>query len=489
MISAQAKAVIESFLAVHSDAEAAAPEANAYEFQSSSVIVMLEKLTAKFKDQLLALEKEEMNSKNNFQVLKQKLTDDIGADEAAVDAKNGAKAGRLEDAATAKADKEATETAKAEDEKVLSDTNAECAARSDEFEKNQRVRADEIVAIEKAVEILSSSAVKGNAEKYLPAASLAQIRSATSLAMLRSHTDSDAARKVVEFLQARAQKLGSRYLSMIATRMEEDPFAKVKTMIKDLIVKLMEEANSEADKHAYCETELATNKLTRDNKAAEVEDLSAKSDALTAETTQLAEKVQQLSDEIAEIKGQQAEATKVRGEEKATNAQTVADAKEAQVAVSRATEVLKEFYSTVDEALIQEPYKGMMAESGGILGMLEVVLSDFARLESETSAAEDQAASAYAKFMDESNESVAVKDTTMKHNDNRRQQAEENNRKVKKELKLTQEELDAAMDYYGKLKADCIDTGLSYADRVKAREEELQSLKEALAMLDEQNLA
>merc|ERR1719197_1749687 len=132
---------------------------------------------------------------------------------------------------------------------------------------------------------------------------------------------------------------------------------------------------------------------------------------------------------------------------------------------------------------------GMMAESGGILGMLEVVLSDFARLESETSAAEDQAASAYGKFMDESNESVAVKDTTIKHNDNRRQQAEENNRKVKKELKLTQEELDAAMDYHAKLKADCIDTGLSYAERVKAREEELQSLKEALAMLDEQNLA
>merc|ERR1719440_1701710 len=131
----------------------------------------------------------------------------------------------------------------------------------------------------------------------------------------------------------------------------------------------------------------------------------------------------------------------------------------------------------------------MMAESGGIMGMLEVVLSDFARLEAETSAAEDQAASAYQKFMDESNEAVAVKDTTMKHNDNRRQQADENNRKIKKELELTQEELDAAVDYYGKLKADCIDTGLSYADRVKAREEEIQSLKEALVMLDEQNLA
>merc|ERR1719261_1622407 len=275
MVSARARAVINSFLALHSESEseASAPEANAYEFQSSSVIIMLEKLRAKFKEQLLALEKEEMNSKANFQVLKQKLTDDIGADKAAVEAKNSAKAGRLEDAATAKADKEATEMTKAEDEKVLSDTNAECAARSDEFEKNQRVRADEIVAIEKAVEILSSSAVKGNAEKYLPAASLAQLRSATALVNFRSQRskDADVTRKVVEFLQGRAQKLGSRYLSMIATRVQEDPFAKVKKMIKDLIVKLMEEANSEADHKAYCDTELATNKQTRENKAAEVE--------------------------------------------------------------------------------------------------------------------------------------------------------------------------------------------------------------------------
>jgi hypothetical protein len=282
---------------------------------------MLEKLNRKFKDQLLALEKEEMNSKANYEVLLQKLTDDINADNAAIAAKTSAKAGRLEDAAAAKADKEVTEKDKAEDEKVLSDTNAECAARSDEFEQNQVVRANEIKAVEKAVEILTSAAVKGNAEKYLPA-------SAASFAMFRSdsHKDPTITHRVSEFLQERARQLGSRYLSMVASRVQEDPFGKVKKMIKDLIVKLMEEANAEADHHAYCETELATNKQTRDNKASEVEDLSAESDKLTAEVTQLAEEITQLSDEIAEIKGNQAEATKIRNEEKATNAVTIADA-------------------------------------------------------------------------------------------------------------------------------------------------------------------
>jgi pyruvate formate-lyase activating enzyme-like uncharacterized protein len=62
-----------------------------------------------------------------------------------------------------------------------------------------------------------------------------------------------------------------------------DPFEKVKKMIKDLITKLMEEANDEADQHAYCTSELSTNKQTRDNKGAEVDKLTAESEKLTAE--------------------------------------------------------------------------------------------------------------------------------------------------------------------------------------------------------------
>merc|ERR550532_2164613 len=123
-------------------------------------------------------------------------------------------------------------------------------------------------------------------------------------------------------------------------------------MMKDLIVKLMEQTNAEADEHAYCTTELSSNKETRTNKAAEVEELIATVEKLTAEIAQLASEIQELSDDIAEIKGQQAEATKIRSEEKATNSQTAKDAKEAGIAVQKATEVLKQFYSKAAEAAL-----------------------------------------------------------------------------------------------------------------------------------------
>jgi len=254
----QAKAVIGSFLSVN--LEEGAPEANAYEFQSGGVVGMLENWAAKFKAELLEVEKAEMTAKGNYQVLKQQLTDDIKADEEAVSAKTKEKATSLEDAARAKSELKTTTATKADDETILSDTNAECIARSHEFEKNQVTRAGEIKAIEKAIEILSSDAVSGNAKTYLP--TLVQIRMAThatSLVQASNGASHETAlrQQLLGFLQARARSLGSRYLALAADRVAEDPFTKVKKMIKDLIVKLMEETNAEADQHAYCTTELA----------------------------------------------------------------------------------------------------------------------------------------------------------------------------------------------------------------------------------------
>merc|ERR1719502_1170224 len=148
-------------------------------------------------------------------------------------------------------------------------------------------------------------------DKYLPAA-LLQTK-ARALAALRSTSGHDDVRqRVVELLQSRATKLGSKYLALMATRASEDPFGKVKKMIKDLIVKLMEEANAEADQHAYCETELATNKQTREIKSSEVDELTAELESQNALLQKLTTEIADLSDEVKTLKAQQAEATKIR---------------------------------------------------------------------------------------------------------------------------------------------------------------------------------
>jgi hypothetical protein len=489
-----AKAVVESFMAMGSSSDLGAPEAAGYEAQSGGIIDMIEKMRLKFEDQRLGLEKAEIAAKSNFETLKMALSDEIKSSEKSVAQKTAKKADCLDTAAQAKGDLEITTAGKAEDETKLSDCLAECSARADEFEKNQVLRKDEIVAISTALKILSSDAVSGNADKHLPA--LVQ----TSFAQLRSSGSEDGVRqRVVEFLQARAKKVDSRYLALVANRAGEDPFGKVKAMIKELIVKLMEEANAEASHKGWCDTELATNKQTRENKASEAEDLTAQIEKATADIAQLTEEITILADDIAAIKGQQSDAQGIRDAEKAKNTETIEDAKVAQAAVEKAMQVLKDFYAKAEaSALIQgtnglasemaqaskAPYKGMASGGGNLVDFLDVILSDFARLESETTTAEDNSQASHDKFMNEAEDDVALKSTEQKHKEGKRDSTTELNRNLKKELKLTQEELDAALKYYDELKPDCIDMGLSYADRKAQREEEIQSLKEALKMFE-----
>merc|ERR1719420_2140859 len=147
------------------------------------------------------------------------------------------------------------------DSKYLADLTATCEQKASDFESRQQLRADEIVAVEKAIEIISSGAVAGNAEKHLPG--LLQ-KKGSSLAQLRS--SSSAQNRVAEYLKAQAEKLNSRVLAAVATHAQDDPFKKVKKMIKDLIVRLMEEANEEAEHKGWCDTELSTNEQTRKEK-------------------------------------------------------------------------------------------------------------------------------------------------------------------------------------------------------------------------------
>merc|ERR1719372_4157 len=104
-----------------------------------------------------------------------------------------------------------------------------------------------------------------------------------------------------------------------------------------------------------------------------------------------------------------AKATKLREEEKAKNTETIEDSQEAQTAVAQALTVLKEFYEKAAEAtallqgkqkpeVFDEPYTGMQSENGGVVGMLEVIQSDFARLETDTKAAEAEAQKAFDEF-------------------------------------------------------------------------------------------
>jgi len=475
-----------------------APEANAYEFQSGALVDMLDKLAIKFTDERTQLEKEETAARQAFELLSQDLKMQIEQGTAARTEKQEAKSKALQAAADAKGGLSDTTTTRDDDSKYLSDLTAECADKSSAFEERQELRAEEITAIEKAIEILSSDAVSGASEKHLP--QFVQVTS--SLAQLRQGAQNPAMLRVAAYLKAAGSRLNSRVLSTLATHVTDDPFKKVKKMIKDLIVKLMEEANEEAEHKGWCDTELATNEHTRKEKTEAVEILHAEIDELTASVTQIDEEITELNKAVADLDAAVMKATEIREQEKAKNIATVEDAKAAQTAVAQALAVLKEFYEKAGDAtaLVQqepekpevfsdEPYKGNQAAAGGIIGMIEVIQSDFARLEAETMSAEAAAQKEYDNFMKDSAVDKTEKSKDIEHKSGKKQNQQQAMQEKKKDLDGTQTELDAALEYFEKLKPSCMDAGESYEDRVARRKEEIESLQEALRILAGEDVA
>merc|ERR1719199_2100523 len=259
----------------------------------------------------------------------------------------------------------------------------------------------------------------------------------------------------------------------------------------------MEEATAETEHKGWCDTELGTNKINRETLTAELNELTALEEDLTATIAELTEAIAVLTEEIATLEKEMAEASEERATSKATNEETVVDAKAAQVAVTNAIAILKDFYAQSAEATalaqrgpaedapetFDKPYKGMLPEGGNVVDFLEVILTDFARLESETATAEATEQEEYENFMFESKKDKALKENDIKHKSEKRTRDESALTTAKEELASTQESLDKAVAYYEKLKPKCIDSGITYEERVKRREGEIQSLQEALKIL------
>jgi len=503
LIPPEAKKAIDNFLqGIEDDSLAvSAPEASGYEFQSNGVVDMLEKLLDKFVDMRTALQKEEMNSKHSFDLLNQDLNAQISQANTDRGEKATNKAKALQTKADVEGDLQETSSTKAADEKYLSDLSGTCGQKGADYESRQQLRSEELEALSKAVEILSGGAVSGNSDKYLP--SFAQ---AHSLAQLRSRSISPAQAHAAQFLRDKAESLNSRVLSALATHAADDPMGKVKKLIKDLIVRLMNEANEEAQHKGWCDTELSTNEQTRKEKSEAVEALHAEIDELTASLSQLQDDISELSKSVADLDSDMAKATELRQGQKQTNTMTVKDSQDAQAAVAQALVVLKEFYAKSAESTAltqknvkklgkQEPeifsgsYKGMGAENGGVIGMLEVIQSDFARLEAETSAEESTTQKEYDEFMTDSKVDKASKQKDIEYKEAKRQDQTQAVTMKSNDLEGTQKELDAALSYYDKLKPSCVDSGSSYEDRVVRRKEEIESLQEALKILNGEDIA
>jgi len=463
---------------------AGAPDPAAYKSKSGGIVDVLEDMLEKAKAELADAQKAEMNSKFDYEQLKQKLEDAMKFGTKELGETKSAKAAAEEAKAVAENDLAVADKATAEGSKHLSDLQNECMTKATEYEESQHGRQGELTALATAKKILEEKTGGAADREY----SFLQISSSTS-AGARAKKVKD---RVVNMLQALATKDDSNAISLLADRVEaasmmgEDPFAKIKGLISEMIEKLEADAAKEAGHKAFCDKEMSETKAKKEEKESDLDTLGTKIDKATSKIAKLKEEIATLTEELGAIAAAQKEADEIRMAEKEAWAAAKADYESGVEGVGMALQVLRDYYAEKDEALIQAQHDKATGAATGIIGMLEVIESDFTKSLADGSATEAMAIEAYEKLTQDNKIATTEKETAVEYKTKDQKETEARLSGLKEDKASAEKEYAAIMEYWEKLQPMCIAKPEPYAERKKRREAEIAGLKEALTILEEE---
>merc|ERR1719163_1272118 len=228
-----------------------------------------------------------------------------------------------------------------------------------------------------------------------------------------------------------------------------------------MIEKLEADAAKEAGHKAFCDKEMSETKAKKEENAT-------------------------LTEELGAIAAAQKEADEIRMAEKEAWAAAKADYESGVEGVGMALQVLRDYYAEKDEALIQAQHDKATGAATGIIGMLEVIESDFTKSLADGSATEAMAIEAYEKLTRDNKIATTEKETAVEYKTKDQKETEARLTGLKEDKASAEKEYAAIMEYWEKLQPMCIAKPEPYAERKKRREAEIAGLKEALTILEEE---
>ena len=240
----------------------------------------------------------------------------------------------------------------------------------------------------------------------------------------------------------------------------------------------------------------------RDKHTANKEDASASIDKTKSKIVQMNEDIMDLGKEISGLYKTLSEIEELRKDEKAQNEKTIKDSADGVETLKQAIQILTKFYGS---AFLQAPnedregntvadlapdtfdeeYKGNVDASKGILGMLEVIQSDFERTNTKTTEEEKESQKAFEEEQKRSKEEIAAKKTEKEDLESEVKTAESDLTGFKDDLKDATKMHKQALEELETLKPACVSGEESYAERREQRVKEIEALKEALKLLED----
>jgi hypothetical protein len=475
-------ALIQNSRQADEDSDTGAPAAATYEGHSSGIIETLEGLLEEAEGQLSEARKKETSSKNNYEMLKQALEDDIANANKDLDEAKKNLAASGETKATATGDLTVTSKALSADIATLADLHKDCLTKAQDFEAETKSRSEELKALAEAKKILKETTAGAEAQTYgLNQESFFQVTSKAGLAQFEA----------VRLVRDLARKENSRALTQLASRLEmtvrtssaqgADPFAKVKGLISDMIASLEEAADADATEKAYCDKELAETRAKKEDKTAEIEKLTTKIDQMSTRSAKLKEEVAGLQKALADLMSAQAEMDKLREEENTAYKKNKAELEQGLDGVKLALKVLSDYYDS------KADHNAAEGAGSSIIGLLEVAESDLEKELAEVIATEEMAAATYEKETKENEIDKATKEQDVKYKTKEADELDAAVAEATADKTGVQAELDPVLKYLATLEDRCIAKAETYEEKKAKREAEIAGLKDALSILEGQS--
>jgi len=462
-----------------SDDDMGAPAGSVYESQSGNILDTLNSLLEKAQDQLGEARKTETSNQHNFDQMRQGLEDEIsyGKKELA-EAKKGL-AGSAGEKATAEGDLDVTSKDLADDIKAKSGLHQQCMTTAQNFEAETRSRGEELKALREAKKVIAETTTGATSISYsfLQTESRSEISSSASLANFEA----------VRIISDLARKDNSPALAQLAKRMRvamhsgaADTFGKVKNLIRDMISKLEEEAEADASRKAWCDRNLADANQRKSEKIAEIAKLTTRIDSKAARSAQLKEEIAELQNGLAKLAASQVSMNKIRKEENAAYVSNKADMEQGLEGVKMALKILGEYYASEAE------HAAAQGAGDSIIGLLEVVESDFSKSLAEIEATEESAVNAYEQQTKENEIEKTTKDQDVRYKTKEAKHLDKDSAELSTDRVTVQAELDATNKLLSQLDTQCIDKAETYEQQTARRAAEIAGLKEALQILNEE---
>eukprot|EP00928_Gymnodinium_smaydae_P046710 TRINITY_DN31133_c0_g1_i1.p1 TRINITY_DN31133_c0_g1~~TRINITY_DN31133_c0_g1_i1.p1 ORF type:complete len:724 (+),score=240.09 TRINITY_DN31133_c0_g1_i1:57-2174(+) len=475
-----------------------APAAEVYQTHGGSIVDVLEDLKQKAVVQLDEARREEMNSRHNFQLMKQSLEDQIKVDEKDLASSKTMKHDATETRARATGDLTVSKKGLADAESVLKNMKGDCLTKAQDHEISVKNRQEELKALAEAKKAIAEMTGGAAEQAYGAPASLLQVDS-NQVSTLRTRADL-ANFEVVNLVRKLAREQKSAALAQLAGQISAamregasgsvaDPFAKVKNLISGMIERLMREAGEEAQHKAYCDKEMKETKQKTEELKYDIEKLSSKIDKSRADSAMLKDEVSTLQAELAEIARSQAEADGLRNEEHSVYVSAKADLEQGLTGVRMALKVLREYYANNPASFAQQPeapelHSKSTGAGTSIIGMLEVIEADLGKSLASTEMHEDSSATAYQKLSMENKLSKTTKEQDVKYKTKEAANLDKAASEAESDHESLQTELDAVLQVTANIRGMCELKPETYEERKGRREAEVAGLREALQILD-----